>query len=83
MCFKRTQQSIPEPEKKTLKTLKKFDDVIIEYNGQRYPAWVMEMSTKHFDLCVDLGNDFEFRKIFFKRNTDDSVIVSDIHTVYL
>jgi hypothetical protein len=68
----------------TLKTLKKFDDVIIEYNGNKYPAWVMEISNKDFDLYVDLGDgDFEFRKIFFKKKSEDSIIKSDIHTVYL
>lgn len=68
---------------KTLKTLQKYDDVTIEYNGQKHNAWVMDISDKHFDLYVDLGNDFEFRKIFFKKKTDDQVIVSDIHTIYL
>ena len=83
MCFKRKEEIIPEVKKKTLKDLKQFDDVIIEYNGQKHPAWVMEISPKHFDLCVELEKDFEFRKIFFKRNFDDSIIKSDIHTVYL
>lgn len=68
----------------TLKTLKQFDDVIIEYNGKKYSAWVMEITNKYFDLYVDLGNgDFEFRKIFFKKKSDESIIHSDIHTVYL
>lgn len=83
MCFKRKEQVIPKVKKRTLKDLKQFDDVIIEYNGQKHPAWVMEISPKHFDLCVELENDYEFRKIFFKRRTDDSIITSDIHTVYL
>lgn len=43
----------------------------------------MDISDKHFDLYIDLGNDFEFRKIFFKKKTDDQIIVSDIHTIYL
>ena len=67
----------------TLKTLKKYDDVIIEYNGQKHNAWVMEITNQYFDLCVELENDFEFCKIFFKKKTDDNVIVSNIHTVYL
>lgn len=68
---------------KTLKTLKQFDDVIIEYHNQKHPAWVTEMSSKYFELCVELEGDFEFRKIFFKKKTDDTIITSDIHTVYL
>jgi hypothetical protein len=68
---------------KTLKTLKICDDVIIEYNNQKHPAWVTELSDKHLELCIELPNDLEFRKIFFKKKDETTIIKSDIHTVYL